>query len=108
MPNFKKNPAPFMMKNSALHASAKYGSPMQANYDSPMKDDKKKKKKEKKTSDDVFVHPIDRSTEEEKKKAFEKIPFLGPAPINPDPDSFINAPKQYLTGTTKKTTKKKK
>jgi len=36
MPNFKKNPTPFMMKNSALHASAKYGSPMQANYSSPM------------------------------------------------------------------------
>ena len=29
MPKFKKNPTPFMMKNSALHASAKYGSPMQ-------------------------------------------------------------------------------
>ena len=37
MPNFKKNPAPFMMKNSALHASAKHGSPMQGNYGSPAK-----------------------------------------------------------------------
>jgi len=40
MPEFKKNPTPFMMKNSALHASAKHGSPMQANYSSPIKQDK--------------------------------------------------------------------
>ena len=43
MPNFKPNPngmkpSGFKMKNSALHASAKYGSPMQANYNpSPVK-----------------------------------------------------------------------
>jgi len=35
MPKFKNNPSPFMMKNSALHSSAKYGSPMQANYNKP-------------------------------------------------------------------------
>ena len=43
MPKFKPNPngmkpSGFKMKNSALHASAKYGSPMQANYNpSPVK-----------------------------------------------------------------------
>ena len=34
MPNGMK-PSGFKMKNSALHASAKYGSPMQANYNKP-------------------------------------------------------------------------
>jgi hypothetical protein len=44
MPNFKKNPdgmkpSGFKMKNSALHKSAKYGSPVHANYgaESPVK-----------------------------------------------------------------------
>ena len=32
----------YKMKNSVLHASAKYGSPMQANYGSPIKKDKVK------------------------------------------------------------------
>lgn len=41
MPNFKENPdgmkpSGFKMKNSMLHKSAKYGSPMHANYGSPM------------------------------------------------------------------------
>ena len=49
MPNFKKNPNgmnpnAFTMKNSMLHMSAKTGSPMQANYSSPMRDETKTKK----------------------------------------------------------------
>ena len=41
MPNFKENPdgmkpSGFKMKNSMLHKSAKYGSPMHGNYGSPM------------------------------------------------------------------------
>ena len=30
----------YKMKNSALHMSAKYGSPMQQNYESPLKENK--------------------------------------------------------------------
>ena len=32
MPDFKKDPTGFTMKNSALHMGAKYGSPIQKNY----------------------------------------------------------------------------
>ena len=35
MPNFKKNPSQFIMKNPTLSNSVKHGSPMQANYGKP-------------------------------------------------------------------------
>ena len=35
MPNFKKNPSQFIMKNPMLSNSVKHGSPMQANYGKP-------------------------------------------------------------------------
>ena len=118
-----------MKKNSAFQLrSGNKPSPAELSGVSPMKKDgkkaakvlggsltkiaeklkKDKEKKEKKTlpkpSDDArenlpFINPIgnDKNTID-----IKDVPFLGPAPINPDPGGFINTPKQYLTKTKKK------
>ena len=102
-----------MKKNSAFQLrSGNKPSPAELSGVSPMKNDSKKaakalglsltkiaekikgkKKTLPKPGDDSFVNPIDRSTEEEKKFAFENIPFLGPAKDNPKSGSLINTPK---------------
>ncbi len=103
-----------MKKNSAFQLrSGNKPSPAELSGISPMKDDKKKKQKKTESefikniseySENLpYIKPILTKEEEEKQKElFKNMPKLGPAPLNPNPDSFINTPKSTKTKKKKK------
>jgi len=93
------------MKNGSKKAAKALGGSL-SKIAKKLKEDKEKK--EKKTSPTIpdnvkenlpFINPIGN---DKNKIDIKDVPFVGPAPINPDPGGFINTPKQYLTGTKKK------
>ena len=104
-----------MKKDSSFKLrSGNKPSPAELSGVSPMKDDKKKKEEQKKTESEFikniseyseklpYIKPILTKEEEERKKLFKNTPKLGPAPLNPNPGSFINTPKSTKTKKKKK------